>query len=90
MKNLIIRIKDFLYFWKNLEITEWKDENLFVVWIRIGFRLIKVAITDKDIRNNWLKRIKKSWELTGRFTFRDNEIYTYSLENKDCLYRHSF
>ena len=90
MKNLIIKIKDFFYFWKHIEITEWKKENMFVIWIRIGFRLIKIAIIDKDIRKYWFKRIKECWRWTDYYTLRENEIYEYNLDNKNCLYRHSF
>ena len=89
MNKIIGRIKDLVYFYGNLEVTEWQGEKLFIVWVGLGFKLVKIAITDKDIKKSWIKKIKKCWELSDYYTIRDGSVYAYSLNNKNILHRQS-
>ena len=87
---MIIKIRDFIYIFRNLEVKKWQDKEgggLYGYWVKIGFRLHKLAVRDKKIKNIWDK-VKMCWELSDYYTIRENEVYVYSLDNKNTFYRH--
>jgi len=85
LQRLKIRLRDAIYFWRNLEISE-REDGLYSYWIRIGFKLTKISVMNRKI-NKW-QRPKKCWEWTNCLTMRDGRIYTYEEDDKNIL--HSF